>query len=278
MKKVKQFETMPPGMRNFLEQFPNERDWKVFKNYQDYRDDKNRKADKELIDTLIEVQHGLCAYCEIVLTQTPYDSQVEHFHPKCDTSSQINWTFEITNLFAACKGGTSKIIFGKGSKFYAPKRFLEPETENHSCGDPKGNKVPGVDIDILKPSELPSSLPLFSSSRNGTLSVNQANCHQTGIDPVKAEKTIKELNLNCARLKDARLEVIEKIKNTFENEMIELGETTSDEEIMALQVRLAEQFLFEKENKLGEFFTTIRSYFGTAAEIVLAKFPEERWI
>lgn len=40
-------------MRHFFEQFPNERDWEVFKNYQDYRDDKNRKADKELIDALI---------------------------------------------------------------------------------------------------------------------------------------------------------------------------------------------------------------------------------
>lgn len=166
------------------------------------------------------------------------------------------------------------MLFGKGSKFHAQKRFLEPENENHSCGEVKGNKIPGVDIDILKPSKLPSALPLFSISRHGTISVNEANCHQAGIDPIKAENTIKELNLNCVRLKEARMEVFEKIRNTFENEMVKLGETASDEEIIDLQIRLAEQFLFENNAQLGEFFTTIRSYFGTAAEIVLAKNPE----
>jgi hypothetical protein len=39
-----------------------------------------------------------------------------------------------------------------------------------------------------------------------------------------------------------------------------------------LEKSLAEQFLFEKQEYLGEFFTTIRSYFGVAAEKVLAKF------
>jgi uncharacterized protein (TIGR02646 family) len=276
MKKVKQLDNAPPGLQHFLEQYPDERDWKVFKNYQEYRDNKNQRADKELIDALIEVQHGLCAYCEIDLTETPYDSQVEHFHPKCDRNNQINWTYKITNLFAACKGGTSKIIFGTGSKFYTSKRFLEPEKENHSCGDPKANKIPGVDIELLKPSELPL-ISLFSISRDGKINIYEHNCHQSGINSVQVENTIQELNLNCARLKDARMEVFEKIKDTFENEMVALGETATDAEIKDLQLRLAEQFLFEKNNLLGEFFTTIRSYFGLAAETILEK-NFERWI
>lgn len=56
--------------------------------------------------------------------------------------------------------------------------------------------------------------------------------------------------------------------------MTRLGETVYDEEIRALQVRLAEQFFFEKPGQLGEFFTTIRSYFGIAAEKVLGNFHE----
>ncbi|OAD19164.1 hypothetical protein THIOM_005217 [Candidatus Thiomargarita nelsonii] len=275
MKKVGQLDTAPTGLQHFLERHSEERNWNIFKHYQDYKNDKNQNADKELINALIERQHGLCAYCEIELTET--DSQVEHFHPKSDTSDSINWTFEITNLFAACKGGTAKNLFGENTRFPVPKRFREPTKKNRSCGEPKGNQVPGLDIDILKPSELPPTPPLFSVSRNGAISVNEENCHQAEIDPVKAENTIRELNLNCERLKDARMEVLEKLKNTLENEMIELGETASDEEIMALQVRLAKQFLFEKQEYLGEFFTTIRSYFGLAAEKVLGN-SLGRWI
>ncbi|KHD05058.1 hypothetical protein PN36_15120 [Candidatus Thiomargarita nelsonii] len=170
------------------------------------------------------------------------------------------------------KGGTSGILFGEGSRFHEPKRFRVPASENQSCGEAKGNKVPGIDIDILKPSELPPAPPLFSISRHGIIRVNEANCRQAGIEPGKAENTIRELNLNCERLIDARMEVLEKLKNTYENEMKRLGETASDEEIRDLQMSLAEQFLFEKQEYLGEFFTTIRSYFGVAAEKVLAKF------
>lgn len=76
MKKIKPLDSIPPGLQNFLEQYPNERNWNSFKNYPGYKNDKNQRADKELLNALIEVQHGLCAYCEIDLTETPYDSQI----------------------------------------------------------------------------------------------------------------------------------------------------------------------------------------------------------
>lgn len=207
MKKVKQLNIAPAGLQHFLERHPEERDWNVFKNYQDYKNDNNQNADKELINALIERQHGLCAYCEIDLIET--DSQVEHFHPKSDTSdSSINWTFKITNLFAACKGGTAKNLFGENTRFPVRKRFRKSTKKNRSCGEYKGNQIPGVDIDILKPSELPATPPLFSISRNGAIRVNDNNCRIAEIDPVKVENTIRELNLNCDRLNDARMEIL----------------------------------------------------------------------
>jgi uncharacterized protein (TIGR02646 family) len=83
-----------PGLVDYREAYPESRNWNGFReNY------KSGEAYKELIGALAAKQRGLCAYCEIDVTDT--DRRVEHFHPKCDTQSLVNWTFDPSNLLAA---------------------------------------------------------------------------------------------------------------------------------------------------------------------------------
>ena len=115
MKKIKHIQAMPTSLLRFLQEFPPTnrqiKDWEAFRN------DESGKTFRELIEALTKVQHGLCAYCEINLVkrvegQLVYDREIEHFHPKSDISHQTDWMFEITNLFAACKGGSEINLFG----------------------------------------------------------------------------------------------------------------------------------------------------------------------
>jgi uncharacterized protein (TIGR02646 family) len=212
MKKVKQIDTVPVYLQQFLKAYPPEkrdkRDWNVFKNeeYQAYN---------KLIQALIDIQHGLCAYCEINLVENDY--QIEHFHPKSDISHKTDWMFEITNLFAACKGDTQTNLFGTKTRQPDPTRCLPPIKKNRSCGEAKDDNV--MDDEILKPSDLPISPSLFSITRKppggivnkvkeGALKVNENACLQAGIDPKKVETTIDTFNLNCDRLCLARKTVL----------------------------------------------------------------------
>jgi uncharacterized protein (TIGR02646 family) len=107
---------------------------------------------------LTDIQHGLCAYCEINLTEN--DRQIEHFHPKSDISPETDWMFENTNLFAACKGGTQTNLFGSKTRHPDQRRYLPPIKKNRSCGE--DDEV--MDDEIIKPSELPISPALFYES------------------------------------------------------------------------------------------------------------------
>ena len=130
------------------------------------------------------------------------DRQVEHFHPKSDTASDVNWTFEPSNLFAACKGGTNP---NSPDTARQPRR---PSKRSRSCGEAKGNKIlDGSDqgqAKILKPSKLPTDPCLFQVFDNGSIRADSNACTQVDIAIEVAEATIRELNLDCERLRNAR--------------------------------------------------------------------------
>jgi uncharacterized protein (TIGR02646 family) len=282
MKKVKQIDTVPAGLHPFLKAHPSEkrdkRDWNAFKN-------EDKKAYSNLIQTLTDIQHGLCAYCEINLTEN--DHQIEHFHPKSDISPETDWMFEITNLFAACKGGTQTNLFGSKTRHPDPTRYLPPIKKNRSCGEAKDDNV--MDDEILKPSELPISPSLFSITRKppggivnkdkeGALKVNENACLQVGINPKKVETTIDAFNLNCDRLCLARKTVLEKLEEDFELELANLGINPSDKQIKSVLEKMAKYNLaLNQDGTLSAFFSTIRIFFLPIAESVLAQSPRN-WI
>jgi uncharacterized protein (TIGR02646 family) len=277
MKKVKQLQSAPASLQDFLREYPYEKrkitDWKAFGN-------EGGQAKSELMQALDEVQHGLCAYCEIELVKQTdkgpiYDRQIEHFHPKSDIPSSVDWMFEISNLFAACRGGSQIHLFGEASSFKDDERCLEPYQKNHSCGETK--KDDNLDNIILKPSELPDSPSLFVVSDDGAISVDEEACGQTGVEITKATMTIKRLNLDCVRLRNARQAVWEKLNDDLAVEWESLGDEATDDDFETLLAQLAEEMLtFEPNEPLPAFFTTIRSFFGVHAETVLSQ-ASQNW-
>jgi len=259
MKKVKQLESVPASLQDFLREYPPEKrevkDWKAFGN-------EGGSAKSELIQALDSIQHGLCAYCEIELVKQTdkepiYDRQIEHFHPKSDIYGDIDWMFEISNLFAACQGGSQIHIFGEESRFEDNERCLEPYKKNYSCGEAK--KDDNLDNIILKPSELPDSPSLFVVFDDGTISINVDACYQAGIDLTKASETIKRLNLDCVRLRNARQAIWEQLNDELAIEWDSLGDEATDDDFEAMLAQMADEIL---EPPLPAFLTTIRSFFG----------------
>jgi hypothetical protein len=70
MKKVKQLDTLPEDLQQFLTAYPpdkrNNGDWNAFRNHE------GGKTYNNLIQALIDIQRGLCAYCEINLIENDY--------------------------------------------------------------------------------------------------------------------------------------------------------------------------------------------------------------
>jgi len=227
------------------------------------------------MQALDDVQQGLCAYCEIELVKQTdkgpiYDRQIEHFHPKSDIPSTVDWMFEITNLFAACRGGSQSHLFGEDSSFKDNERCLEPYEKNYSCGEAK--KDDNLDNIILKPSELPDYPALFVVSYDGAIGVDEEACRQAGVDVTKTLETIKRLNLDCMRLRNARQAILEKLNDDLANEWDSLGDDATDEDFETLLAHKAEEMLtFEPNEPLPAFFTTIRSFFCIHAEAVLTQ-------
>jgi enoyl reductase-like protein len=116
----------------------------------------------------------------------------------------------------------------------------------------------------------------INGEHEGKLSENRKQISDNEITD-RAKKTINALNLNCDRLVDARQEVIRKLKEASEKTLYGLGDNASYEQIKQSQIELAKQFLFDKDGKPAEFFTTIRAFFKPLAENILSQQPQD-WI
>ncbi|MDR1921321.1 MAG: TIGR02646 family protein [Candidatus Adiutrix sp.] len=151
------------------------RRWKAFR-------DTQRTAYTEARNALEANQHGLCAYCEIKLSEN--NRQIEHFQPKGSSTAQHDWTLDFSNFLLCCKGGTNN----QGAR------------TNHSCGEKKGDAIP--DDCCLNPYNLPD-YPLFTlalSDDGIALAVDREACRRAGIAANMAQSTLDCLGLNCLRL------------------------------------------------------------------------------
>jgi uncharacterized protein (TIGR02646 family) len=218
-------------------------------------------------DALIKSQGGICGFCEIDIKKVNH-SGVEHFHPKSDKNNLRNWALDWGNMLAVCKGGSSKDLGGDHA--------LEPFPENLSCDSHKDKMISSnkLQIDcegwILSPYDLwPFPCLWRLSKTSGELTPNKEACEKISFKNNKhantedlVAHTIYILNLNCTRLKNARLAIshqIEKDKKNFRKNNITA--TIAIPQIAAKYFR----------KQWPKFFSSIRFCLGDFAEDYLKK-------
>ena len=260
MKKIRELNESTPGLAEYLNSGGDEANWNVF------YDHNQGVSHKELIEKLIAVQHGLCGYCEIDLTVTEMDRQIEHVIPRNDPLHGAAKELDITNMIACCKGGTSS-AFAPSEKSHDEDRYLRPVRDNMSCGQAKRDLN---EADFLDPRKLPALPSLTKVLVNGEIEVDEKACKSEGIPVSHVRRTIEILNLNAERLRLARA----KQWNDLEEESGQIGDPDDPDEMN----KWIRGLLTPNENgQLSPFFTTNRSYFDPLSESILAEQPQT-WI
>jgi len=198
-------------------------------------------AYKSAGERLYENQGGLCAYCEIELTDN--NRQIEHIIPKQRSSATTDYTFDFDNLLLCCKGGTN--INSPFKDQFAPDLA---KSDNCSCGEKKGDNPA---IKFASPYQLPA-IPLVSiyyHPDNGvSFEVDEEACARESIDPAIVDETLRTLGLNCPRLKRNRRE----IWKALEDEYADLPETDLDKALL----ELAEAHLTPQDGQLPAYIST----------------------
>lgn len=199
-------------------------------------------------------QQGLCAYCEIALTQR--NKQVEHYVPKSCSTPTDDWTLKFSNFLLCCLGGTNPYSVD-------PHAYSDDPTAkaNHSCGQRKDNTDPqGC---LLNPYTLPDA-PVFRAVR-GTdgvfFHVNQEVCEKESIDPQLVEQTIEVLGLNCPRLVRNRMTVWDAVVEEIVQDVYAMEDVYAVEDMYKKEddelVAIATTHLRPSpEGKLHPYFTT----------------------
>ena len=247
MKRVRRLSQQPAGLADYLriEARPS---WGGFRSHTGGR------AYRGLIKALTDLQHGLCGYCEIRLTQV--DHQVEHVVPQSDRLWGASRVLDCRNMIACCKGGTVQ----SGD----PSRRLDPVRRNRSCGEAKGDRVDGEFVD---PRELPALPSLIRVLDDGRVEADVMACKSERASESNVTRTIEVLNLNAPRLRIQREKRWRALNDAW-------GELFDDADVMR---NAARRELLPTGGRLTEFFTTRRSYFGPVAERVLGENPRA-WI
>lgn len=240
--------------------------------WQNMKDDANfggPAAYKECRKQVLAAQGGICAYCEIDISDNdPLKCRVEHFHPKSDISPAHNWALDWNNLLGVCAGGSYK----SGSAPYTQ----EPLAQNLSCDAYKDQMIQSGKLSeqcegwILNPIELVASPSLFQIDKStGKLVPNSSHCAAAPAWPSNkhadiealVQHTINMLNLNCDRLCQARIVLIRDIERNKKKQR--------DQGFSAAEGlnNLATYYL---KRRWPGFFTTIRICLGVSAETHLA--------
>jgi uncharacterized protein (TIGR02646 family) len=261
MKRINGLPAAPAGLAEFLADPTAPKTWPAFGNF------RAGAARKNVTAALVEQQHGLCAYCEIVLAAD--DTRVEHFVPQSDPSSGAALALDHRNLMAVCMGGTNA-NFGPEALKPDPTRYLDPVRANMSCDAAKGDAPAAKFID---PRSVPAFPSLFAVNEDGVLGADLVSCAAHGIDATAVEKHIQGLRLNVGRLRNQREAVRSSLTETFQ--LFSQGPAS----VFRLQLlAFAEsQLLPNESNRLSSFFTTTRSFFGPLAEQILER-PPQAWI
>lgn len=164
--------------------------------------------------TILE-QGGLCAYCEIDISDNdPLKCRVEHFHEKSDRSTAHNWALDWRNMLAVCNGGSHAHVT-------SPEFSMPPLKENLSCDAHKSRMIEKGRLQqacegwILNPLELVAIPSLFRLNKtNGHLMPDEDVCARITLPlnrhadtTLAVLHTIDMFNLNCARLATNRLKL-----------------------------------------------------------------------
>lgn len=225
--------------------------------YDGFRSHQAGDAYRKLVSALECIQHGLCGYCEIDITEQ--DRQVEHVIPQSDPERGQGRVLDPENMIVCCKGGTLKTP--------DVARWQKPSKNNRSCGEAKGNRV---DPRCIDPRDLPALPPLMQVNyETGQISADAEACKDASIDVGRVEETIRILGLNVDRLKIARQKHFLALKDNWD-------QYAANPQIMQEAARM-ELLPEEGSHCLKKFFSTTRSYFGPVAEEILAETPQE-WI
>ena len=258
MKRIRELNKHTLGLAKYFNAVGDDANWDGF------RDHNAGASYNELIAKLSDVQHGLCGYCEINLTEL--DRQIEHVIPRRDSQQGASRQVDITNMIACCKGGTSP-VFASSERSSDEDRYLDPVKDNMSCGQAKGGCN---DADFLDPRKLPALPSLTNVLVDGRIEVDEDACESENIPAARVTRTIEILNLNAERLRLAR----EKQWNNLEEEADQIGDP-DDSDIMDAWIRSV--LMPDDTGLLVAFFTTTRSYFGPLAERILEQQPQA-WI
>ena len=242
------------GLRDYLDYDAERASWDRFRDYE------AGQAYRQLIEVLADLQHGLCGYCEIDLTEL--DRQVEHVVPRSDQERGEQLALNVGNLIACCKGGTER-IFAPDARAELD-RYLKPMKHNRSCGEAKDDARSGEFVD---PRTLPALPSLTKVVDDGRIEPDAPACASVGMDATGLATTIDILNLNAERLCVARARRWSALNDEWSDHL-------GDPEVMSAAARGE---LLPHDNGLPRFFTTSRSFFGPVAERVLNEQPQT-WI
>ncbi len=224
--------------------------------YRSFRDGADNLLYRQLIDELVRNQHGICGYCEMRIDNG--NRQVEHVVPR---SVCPELELEGTNLIACCSGGSNEKTENRGGK------------DSLSCGQKKGSSVLP---DIADPRTVPCVPSLLIVGADGEISANSGLVGELGLEMREVSDAIELLGLNARRLQVMRREVWEDLERMVMSEVEDLG---TEAKKLEKGKDLALKMLMPRSDsgELQPFFTTIRSFFGKAAEAVLhERLPE--WI
>ena len=245
------------GLDDYLNHEDSKPTWEKLRDYE------MGSAYRELRDVLVDIQHKLCAYCEIDLTEL--DVQVEHVISKDDSHGGSSHELDPTNLIACCKGGTATNLYGPDVREPDEERFLPPAGGNISCGQAKGNVYKP---DFIDPRRLPLLPSLFRVRDNGTIQVDEEAAGNVGVSVSHLNQTIENLGLNVRRLRRAR-------ENHWEALSAVWASYIDDLAIMEQAARV--ELLPNDGGDLKKLFTTSRSYFGSLSDRILAEDPQS-WV
>ena len=183
---------------------------------------------------LLNLQHGLCGYCEIRLVNERI--QVEHVIPQSDGDTDDAASLDSTNLIACCLGGTKPV--GPQDD---PKYHLAPIKLNISCGQAKGGST---DAQFIDPRTLPALPSLLMVHNTGEIEADATACATAGFQVEHVSRTIDILGLNVKRLVRARQRKWRALSDVYANDLDGQGTEAAHTE------------LAPGDNDLPSFFTT----------------------
>ncbi len=249
MKRIRTLDEPTPGLADYLDCEGAMASWEGFRSHW------AGAAYRELIETLQTLQHGLCGYCEIDVTEQ--DRQVEHVVPQSDPQRGAARALDAANLIACCKGGTSVTD--------DDDRRRPPVKRNRTCGEAKGDSRNG---DFIEPRSLPALPSLTRVRPDGRIEADQEACAAEDVDAGKVNRTIAILGLNVERLRLAREKRWRALNDNWR-------QYHDDPQLMTNAARM--ELLPDVDGNLPGFFTTSRSYFAPLGESILAADPRA-WI